>query len=134
MNCKFIRDYFNIHKGLPSSHPQTLGFKARAFILRLNVKALGSTRDSLQGTLMAGNQTGFLTLPAAPNTCALCVAIPSKFDVATVLPWTLSPAVLSCFGNLFTFENFFIAAGAIPPQCLGPAVSRKTYILFTCLP
>lgn len=81
---------------------------------------------------MAGNQTGFLTLPAAPNTCALCVAIPSKFNVATVLPWTLSPAVLSYFGNLFTFENFFIAAGAVTPQCLGPAVSRKTYILFTC--
>lgn len=30
LNCNFIRDCFNIHKSLPSSHPQTLGFKAQS--------------------------------------------------------------------------------------------------------
>lgn len=79
---------------------------------------------------MAGDQTGFLTRPTARNTCALCVAIPSKFNVATVLPWTLSPAVLSCFGNLFTFKNFFIAAEAVPHSAWAQRfLERHTFCL-----
>lgn len=62
---------------------------------------------------MAGWQTSFITLRAALNTYTLYMAAPSGFSIATVLPWTLSPAVLNYFSNLFTFGNFFILAGAL---------------------
>lgn len=79
---------------------------------------------------MAGWQISFITLRAALNTCTLCMAAPSGFSIATLLPWTLSPAVFNYFGNLFTFGNFFILAGALASSAWAQQfLERHTFCL-----
>lgn len=117
LNYNFNRDCLTIHKSLPFSYPQTLGFKVQNLYFIAKWKSLGIHAGFLERH-PAVCLTGFRILHVAHNICALAIEGPSDFDVTTVLPCTLSPAVLSYSDNLFTFES--LSLQGTNPAAAGP--------------